>query len=682
MLDTLHEAIFAATRTVDDPAESPEHAMILKPVLVDLLAVEFLACLAFEAVQGMHFLDLFQEDSLLVPQSHLLRQRMISDGWCPSTINILSSRASTDVGAYAFALGSSRTKQNHVNCIVTHCEANQTDGKFGPSHVQSHCACDLVGPPMDEVVQVLKESRIPVLEVELANEGQLERPIFTVKLMDVTTRYIAISHVWSDGLGNSQSNLIPKCQLDLLVRPMKHPTDPNDRCANFWLDTLCIPVDDAFQELRAFSISKMQEIYRDCFAVLVLDPDISHITATSTFEFAEISTRLAVSAWITRLWTYQEGALPTRRFIRIKDGMLDLDKAVQDWANFLKKFALVGSEIGLKAWVACKSLLLRKRFDEDETFERRVQSVFLSMAFRSTSRMGDEAICIATSIGLDPRGLLELSPSSRMYELLNILPTVPMNILFSPSKKLARKGYRWAPESYMQGRTGVAPPIKETVQRLTGEIYKRPPTLLCRDVGVIAHLTPILITQLDLENNQWHITLEDSNSLRVEPSNSMEIISNSGSLCGRAKHTAILMPYPLDMVDLPQFETALLVLKGYERHCSISELPEVEFLCGGLTLGKVKIEINPSPSNALHVDMEEVKGKAGNPQWWLLDGMPSVEEVEKLAERGDSLEYPCLGGMEPVHLQVMPIGREWVEGEGLGEIGGQGSDLPMDYDNK
>lgn len=95
-------------------------------------------------------------------------------------------------------------------------------------------------------------------------------------------------------------------------------------CSYFWLDTLCIPVHKDFQHLRDFSIRKMHDIFKFSFRTLVSDHDIYLATGNPTF--LEIATRMVLSAWVTRLWTVQEGDLPPRLFLRVQGGKLDYDK--------------------------------------------------------------------------------------------------------------------------------------------------------------------------------------------------------------------------------------------------------------------------------------------------------------------------------------------------------------------
>ena len=58
--------------------------------------------------------------------------------------------------------------------------------------------------------------------------------------------YLAISHVWADGLGNLEATSLPQCQ----VMQLSQYTRQQSNCLHavppirhFWVDTLCVPPD-------------------------------------------------------------------------------------------------------------------------------------------------------------------------------------------------------------------------------------------------------------------------------------------------------------------------------------------------------------------------------------------------------------------------------------------------------
>jgi hypothetical protein len=68
----------------------------------------------------------------------------------------------------------------------------------------------------------------------------------------------------------------------------------------------------------------------------------------------------------------------------------------------------------------------------------------------STSRAGDETICIATALSIDPSSLLPLLTEERMIQLLQLMPSIPMNVIFADCPRLNVSGFSWAPKSLLE----------------------------------------------------------------------------------------------------------------------------------------------------------------------------------------------------------------------------------------
>ena len=160
-----------------------------------------------------------------------------------------------------------------------------------------------------------------------------------------------LSHLWSDGLGNPNGNSIPLCQLERLfraisesnyavarhgprldtskghrpqtleqlggllrslyrlsvgLRPSKKP-----RCVYFWLDVYCVPVVDQrgleremLKYLHTLALNRMSTTYSWANYVLVLDHEFARLEDENDYD--ELASRVAVSGWNSRFWTYQE----------------------------------------------------------------------------------------------------------------------------------------------------------------------------------------------------------------------------------------------------------------------------------------------------------------------------------------------------------------------------------------
>ncbi|KAF2103073.1 hypothetical protein NA57DRAFT_72058 [Rhizodiscina lignyota] len=626
MRDSVFEMLRAARRTVEHimpvmymayPERSSKFEL--------LLAVGFSISLLVRAMDEIGFA--LRGDALPYSSdiSLLLEQRMLSEGWCPYTIAHLLNQ-SLDTGVYAYALGTTRTNQDHMACSAEACTAYQTGDNFEAAHVLSGCDCRMVGPQMDEIIRILEEGDIPIIQINYMQKGMTRSAFFNVRKSQSLNDYIAISHVWADGLGNMRENSIPQCQLDLLHHALTDAEEEDQTCTWFWLDTLCIPADEKFQHLRDFSISRMHNIYKRSLGVLVIDRDLNLSSKSS--GFCEIATRVAFSAWASRLWTYQEGSLPPRLFVRVQDGKVDL------WNLYLSEFqqdSLSALESKLLRTVSRRMReTVPERSAEDSSFELSAQGSIRAMRGRITSRWNDETICIATSLGLDPTPLLTCgSHEDRMIKMLKILPHIPLNILFSDVREheyLAHEGFRWAPKSLLSAQGGVGRIIDEHISRRQGKNYTRPPAHLHpEEKGIMAYLPAVWLSMADLSKGIWLVKLDDGrclrHSFRRHPGNSRSE--------NRLSNAVLLLHAPLDTVDqtgneLSGFNTLVVarqdgLAQAGDVNSRLSQPRGESFLRGRVIAhGLLMKEMINVARNFIRF---ETQGHAMEPQWWLLDGM-------------------------------------------------------------
>lgn len=64
---------------------------------------------------------------------------------------------------------------------------------------------------------LLRSQKIPLLNITQTDED-LESLQVEVVAHTPDTRYVAISHVWADGLGNPMGNSLPTCQLSYILK--------------------------------------------------------------------------------------------------------------------------------------------------------------------------------------------------------------------------------------------------------------------------------------------------------------------------------------------------------------------------------------------------------------------------------------------------------------------------------
>jgi hypothetical protein len=136
-----------------------------------------------------------------------------------------------------------------------------------------------------------------------------ELPV-SLRELDDQPKYVAFSHVSSQGLGSSKSHSLPDCQLAFLQDIADAACSSSKRPAKFWLDTLCIPLHGA---ARKVALRGANQIYGTASTVVVLDDYLAQASVESTFD---AMLRIRYSAWASRLWTIQEGAVSKRLSVK------------------------------------------------------------------------------------------------------------------------------------------------------------------------------------------------------------------------------------------------------------------------------------------------------------------------------------------------------------------------------
>lgn len=125
--------------------------------------------------------------------------------------------------------------------------------------------------------------------------------------------YVAISHVWADGLGSTAETGLPTCQLRRLAA-LVSAIQPG---AAMRIESLCVPKAD---HVRTVAIELMARIYSQAAAVLVLDDGLQLCPATAPAGVQVL--RVLTSGWMRRLWTLQEATLSRALYLALADAAL------------------------------------------------------------------------------------------------------------------------------------------------------------------------------------------------------------------------------------------------------------------------------------------------------------------------------------------------------------------------
>jgi hypothetical protein len=478
-----------------------------------------------------------------------LRQMIIKRGWCPSATTMVLNTFGSLSGLYI--LGGLKPPENyingtakpanadtHKNCTDFVCSAFIISGPQNhfPFHHTKHCPlkasdsdtrfkikCRTLGPDRRMVEDVLLRGNIPLVRLGIQDEGvpwgNLHTEVIQVVEYSLITKarplpYTAISHVWSDGLGNPHGNTLPLCRLLEIQDMINDFYRDEDENALFWLDTLCIPRADSpsgkeepirLKECRKAAIRGIDAVYTHAARVLVLDYGLQQVDESNGLEPL---LRINLSNWARRLWTLQEGTLCDKLFFRFAHGV------ILDSAEIERRFKAADKNLHL-SWVDCAQIFnptIRSLANRQHEREHIVAHVWQAVQWRGCERPEDETVCLATLMEMDQSSLLELKNDQkvidtpderkkeellgqRMCSFLSLVDEkygIPSGFLFVPGPKLDAEGYRWAPRTWMASaeRQFPYPLFLKREQRMPTFLTKR--GLLVQHEGIRLLQTPAL----------------------------------------------------------------------------------------------------------------------------------------------------------------------------------------------
>ncbi|KAI9769792.1 MAG: hypothetical protein M1840_003786 [Geoglossum simile] len=266
--------------------------------------------------------------SYSLPTTTLLRRCIMQTGWCPMDVQRMEKDMAIDGHYYTAGLSKPLGNLSHENCSSVACLASSSmsEDTYVVKHTDECCDFghgkeNFIEIEVKLVVEILKAGGFPVVSW-IASENKLEVKEFNADKDNAPT-YVAISHVWADGMGNPIANSLPRCQLVRLQRMVNNiaPHIESPDCPiPFWIDTLCIPVANHLKEYRALSIRRMKDIYEYASAALVIESQMNSIPWGDAYD---TSLGIYFSNWNRRLWTFQEGMLTQKLMLQFADRAID-----------------------------------------------------------------------------------------------------------------------------------------------------------------------------------------------------------------------------------------------------------------------------------------------------------------------------------------------------------------------
>ncbi|KAL9016265.1 MAG: hypothetical protein Q9185_006387 [Variospora sp. 1 TL-2023] len=440
----------------------------------------------------------------------LLEERMALAGWCrfqiarlwyqhlPSTVYYLSSLPHrTTFGGSA-----------HFECTSDRCTSAGVDPvTYEPRHritcLPNHRNCSMIGVDTARVAEIILQGSIPLIEIHPGLDGAVTLDVVP---HNSSLRYVAISHVWSGGLGNARANAMRTCQLrylhSLLLRLRENGDDDLDRRQGarkiqdsvddyrykwgferkrmplyLWIDTLCIPVGEPYKTAYTKTLYRMAQLYIAAQCVLVLDPELQHVNHRAIPK-EQTFAQIMCSAWNSRSWTFQEACMARIWFIQFADGYFavdrkyfefqkaseKLDEDIEDVnptttlsSNFPTAMNMSEPQVRLmddvSYWFREMPVIVKiKNRDPRELMHKLEDWKNFALAWnglrtRSTTKADDLLGILAVVVDLSAGEILKLPPESRLKAILRSQSTLPLPLLYQSTPKLLdNKGFdTWAP---------------------------------------------------------------------------------------------------------------------------------------------------------------------------------------------------------------------------------------------
>ncbi|KAK4450389.1 hypothetical protein QBC34DRAFT_78986 [Podospora aff. communis PSN243] len=391
------------------------------------------------------------------PAAQLILGSLLDAGWCPWKAHQILSEYSYMTIYYISRLRNPTAPHiTHAACTKDRCIGNNVDmDNYTTRHTEPSCLCHHSFMSDEEMRSIISSGGIPVARIRLSKSGS---PYLQVKRAGPQTRYIAFSHVWSDGLGNPRANSLPECQLkrlrtslQLLAPPMfdftqgymavpqlnlgvdgKRLTIAWGSTEWFWLDTLCIPVgsDDESLLLKSKAINQMAAIYAGAHQVLVLD-SVMEASKLVGRDACHVLAQLSAVAWLGRCWTYQEGALALALQVQCADCSFDPaffdNVAVEDSESNEEIYILLPGTLNVgrswkRAWQAVSLGLKRGVKALDDNFIRELRGLPAARKRKNTGKLlakyvyGEITDVVSREMRYDRRGPDSLVPSDNIVE--------------------------------------------------------------------------------------------------------------------------------------------------------------------------------------------------------------------------------------------------------------------------
>ncbi|KAK5293345.1 hypothetical protein LTR99_009791 [Exophiala xenobiotica] len=440
--------------------------------------------------------------------AQLLLNMLVQNGWCPIRARQLCQSCDYLVVNQMLSckMNSDRSASlhSHLSCYESaRCVASNVDLSVRTAYPFRHdClgGCSFVPDRRDTVMKILENGKLPLVYID----SDAEELDFIIKESTASESYTAISHVWSDGLGNPSGNTLPTCQLrrlrNIILAASKNETalyqairsmlSPRGSCLNkmgiqsllklsrtkqsrrisFWMDTMCIPTirthdpPDVRQKVKALkrkAIKLITLIYAGAAQVVVLDRELETLEHSHRSVSGELlSGKILSSGWFSRGWTLEEGCLAQSCTFWVGGKPYDM----RTFAKLPQKIRYLNGDDNpfVRASVVFNQVL-RRTLVRELANERRALSQIargrksnilyrtISMLLfvrawnalrdRSTTKAEDGVAIFTNLLDFNVHRLLQAEEKDRLPLLVKSCPELPLSLLYNNGPRLSNPNH-------------------------------------------------------------------------------------------------------------------------------------------------------------------------------------------------------------------------------------------------
>lgn len=379
---------------------------------------------------------------------------------CPHKVSMLRSRLRNQTTGLLYASQLLRSMNSsgvsHQQCDERECKAirSYAGGKvYQGAHFCKRGKCRKITVDLEELIRIIDKDQIPLLQYSQGNDR------VEVVAKSRNEQYVTFSHVWADGYGNPEANALNQCVLNQFLDLFQIGNE-NSLNTSFWIDTLAIPVQHMYAAQRRKVIGKISDIFAEAQYTIVLDAGLMEMSKREGYVHPAMN--ITMSGWLTRVWTLQEAVVSKKLYFNFSDGVISMT----DLEEFGARQAHVEHDLCLKYASSMYFPLIMKHIKSKEITSKFVAATWKALQWRTTEHRQHETLALATlfqikkledfanlgdiRVPIPARNDLDRGMEKLLRHLSRLKPcSIPPGMIFLPGPRLLRKGYRWAPQSWL-----------------------------------------------------------------------------------------------------------------------------------------------------------------------------------------------------------------------------------------